>query len=221
MNIFGYDTNKAFDYENGFYLTSEPKRLQKLLNHYELYQKIKNLPGEIIELGVFKGASLIRFASFRDSLETTCSRKIIGFDAFGNFPIPQQQAKTDHAFIEKFTQVAGSGISKSELEELLHYKGFRNIELIAGDIMETLPEYLKQQPQLRIALLHIDVDVFAPSKLALDSLYPHMVRGGLIVVDDYGTVEGETLAVDEFIHKHNLKLQKLPLSNIPAYIEVI
>lgn len=66
MTIFEFETSKAFDYENGFYLTSDPKRLQKIVSHYELYKKIVDLPGEVIELGVFKGASLIRFATFRE-----------------------------------------------------------------------------------------------------------------------------------------------------------
>jgi hypothetical protein len=44
------------------------------------------LPGNIIECGVFKGASLIRFATFRYILEAPFSRKIIEFDTFGKFP---------------------------------------------------------------------------------------------------------------------------------------
>lgn len=59
-----FDKEKSFDYENGFYLTTEPYRLGNILAHYELYKKILNLPGDIIELGVFKGGSLIQFSTF-------------------------------------------------------------------------------------------------------------------------------------------------------------
>lgn len=220
MEAFGFDTEQAFSYENGFYLTTGQKRLQKLIAHYELYKMISRLPGAILELGVFKGSSLIRFASFRDMLETANSRKIVGFDAFGRFPRPEHGIDSDSRFIEKFESVAGEGIGEDELRQFLNHKQLHNIELMAGDIFETLPTYLEENPSLRIALLHIDVDVYGPSKLALDLLFPYMVRGGLIVLDDYGTVEGETRAVDDFLLEHNLEITKLPFCDIPSFIRV-
>lgn len=81
-----YSAENSFDYENGFILTSEPYRLGNILAHYELYKKIVHLPGDVVELGVFKGNSLIQFATFRSLLENDKSRKIVGFDAFGEFP---------------------------------------------------------------------------------------------------------------------------------------
>jgi hypothetical protein len=84
--IFGFDFRKSWEYENGFYLTSPSSRIAKSIAHYELYKKITGLPGEVVECGVFKGASLIRFATFREMTESQFSRKIIGFDAFGKFP---------------------------------------------------------------------------------------------------------------------------------------
>ena len=55
MIIGKYDTDNKMNYENGFYLTSEPYRMGNILAHYELYKKILELPGDVIELGVFKG----------------------------------------------------------------------------------------------------------------------------------------------------------------------
>ena len=80
--IAKYDELKCFDYENGFYLTSDVYRIGNLMAHYELYKKIIDIPGDIIELGVFKGGSIIQFATFRELLENENSRKIIGFDVF-------------------------------------------------------------------------------------------------------------------------------------------
>ncbi len=50
-----FDERKDFMYENGFYLTSQPYRLGNMISHYELYKKIIDLPGAVVELGVFKG----------------------------------------------------------------------------------------------------------------------------------------------------------------------
>ena len=97
-----FDLSKKFEYENGFYLTSDVSRIGKLLAHYELYKKIISLPGEVIECGIFKGTSLIRFATFRDLLENPYSRKIIGFDVFGKFP--ESQYDPDKKFLKSFIE---------------------------------------------------------------------------------------------------------------------
>lgn len=214
--IFGFDIEKAFEYENGFYLTSDRRRIQKLIAHYEIYKKIINLPGAVVECGVFKGASLIRFAQFRDMLESVYSRKIIGFDIFGHFP--RGGGKDDDEFIANFEAQAGDGIPIEELYEALNKKGIGNVELIKGDITQTIPDYAQKNKELKISLLHVDVDVYVPSKVALECLYDHVVPGGLVVFDDYGTVHGETKAVDEFFTGKDVILQKLPISHIPTYM---
>ena len=79
-NVLEYNEtniNNSWDYENGFYLTSPVNRIGKQLAQYELYKKIVNIPGEVLEFGVYKGASIIRFATYRELLENTYSRKII------------------------------------------------------------------------------------------------------------------------------------------------
>ncbi|MCS5503258.1 TylF/MycF family methyltransferase [Lysinibacillus sp. A4] len=210
-----YKTQDAFDYENGYILTSKPYRLGNMLAHYELYKKIVNLPGDVIELGVFKGNSLIQFATFRELLENQYSRKIVGFDMFGSFPMTNK-VESDKMFVENWNETFGNDfLSIEDLERSFQHKKFENIELIQGDILTTLSEYLEQHPYLKIALLHIDVDVYEPTALALELLFERVVSGGLIVLDDYGTVEGETKAVDEFLSEKGISsnLQKFSLSH--------
>ena len=60
------DFNKAFDHENNFYLSCDLKRIGKIICSYELYKIARELPGDIVECGVFKGISLIRLITFRD-----------------------------------------------------------------------------------------------------------------------------------------------------------
>lgn len=74
-----------------------------ILAHYEIYKKIINLPGDIVELGVFKGGSIIQFATFRELLENENSRKIIGFDIFGEFP-QTVRVDSDKEFINKWNK---------------------------------------------------------------------------------------------------------------------
>lgn len=214
--MFGFDVDQQWSYENGFYLTSPVTRIAKMLAHYELYKSIINLPGHVVECGVYKGASLIRFGTFREILESQHSRKIIGFDAFGDFP--QQDDSNDKSFIERFESAGGGGISVSELQEVLSYKSIGNYELIQGDVVKTIPQYASTHPELKIALLHVDVDVYKPSKVILDNLFDKVVVGGVVIFDDFGTVAGETRAVDEFFAEQKVLIEKLPISHIPAYV---
>ena len=214
--LFGFDIDNAWDYENGFYLTSHPTRIAKLLAHYELYKSIVGLPGHIVECGVFKGASLVRFATFRELLENAHSRKIIGFDAFGKFPAAVDA--TDAKFVAQFEAAAGDGIPLEELRRVLEHKKFANVELVPGDVCRTVPQYAADHPELKIALLHVDVDVYEPTAVALEQLFHRVVPGGLIVLDDYGTVAGATRAVDELLARHPTTVEKLPIAHIPAFI---
>ncbi len=218
-SVFGYEYSRAWDYENGFYLTSPLSRLSKAIAHYELYKRIVELPGDVVEAGTFKGASFIRFATFREMLESQYSRKLISFDIFGKFP-KETNGAIDKSFIEDFSSDAGDGISKEELEAALDRKGVCNYELVQGNVLRTIPEYVKNKPQLRIALLHIDVDVYDASMCALEYLYERVVPGGIIVLDDYGVVHGETKAVDKYFEsKHTPpRLQKLPFYHRPVYL---
>lgn len=214
------DLNRScvWDYENGFYWFSPKTRLNKMLAHYELYKTIVNIPGCIFEFGVYKGASLVRFATFRDALENDYSRKIIGFDAFGVFPTNKLKVKDDLNFIKKFEDAGGHGLSEDEVSDVLSSKGFENFSLVKGNIFDTLPKYLLDNPETRIALLHLDMDVQEPTNFALELLYNRVVPGGIIVFDDYNAVSGETISVDEFVVKHKLKLEKLPFYNVPTYV---
>ena len=101
MEHYKVDLDKKWDYENGFYLTCETGRIGKLLNHLEIYKKIMDVPGDILEFGVYKGTSLVRLMAFRDLLESTHSRKIIGFDAFGKFP-DDLALESDKEFVTNF-----------------------------------------------------------------------------------------------------------------------
>jgi hypothetical protein len=218
-SFLGFDTDRCWDYENGFYLTSHVTRISKLLAQYELYKSIVGLPGQVVECGVYKGASLLRFATFRQILESPHSRKIIGFDAFGKFPVGDED-EANRAFIQRFSGEGGDGISRESLQDALSYKGFENIELIEGDISSTIPLYVANHPELKIALLHVDVDVYRPTQVVLQHLFDRVVRRGLVVMDDYGTISGETQAVDEFIRQDHgdLIIEKLPIAHIPAFI---
>ena len=132
--------NQIWNSENIFYLKTDVSRISKLVYHYEIYKKIINLPGDVIECGVFKGVSLTRFLTYREILENSFSRKIYGFDVFGKFP--KARNKDDKKFVKNW--IAGDGIKKEELNKIFLEKNFSNFELIEGKVEKTLPKFLKK-----------------------------------------------------------------------------
>jgi len=209
-------------HENLFYLTSKKKRILKLLDHYEIYKKILRIKGEIVEFGVFKGVSLIRFLTFRDLLEKKNKRKVIGFDAFGKFQYKKKKyknSKADKAFAIRHDDNIGLGININSLKKYLKKKKISNYKLIKGDILETLPKYLIKNKKLRISLLHLDLDVYKPTQFALENTYKYISKNGIILIDDYTHIKGATLAVDEFIKKNKLKVQRVSKFGRPYFIQ--
>lgn len=219
--VGGLSSTRIWDYENGFYWFSETKRFGKFIAHYEIYKKIVPLAGHIVECGVYKGNSLIRLATFRYLLEVPHSREIIAFDAFGSFPTEGISRADDHEFIERFENAGGDGLSKREIESLLAAKGLEeNIKLVQGDVRKTLPVYCVENPGFRIALLHLDMDVYEPTKFVLERLWDQVIPGGIVMIDDYNAVAGATNATDEFVADHvGLKIEKLPCCHVPAFIQ--
>lgn len=217
MELNGFETQKAFEYENGFYATADDRRFGKFIAHFKLYEKIINLPGAIVECGVFKGNSFFEFAHFRNLLETQNSRKLIGFDMFGEFPNTNFEGDKQKR-LDFINETGGKGISVQELHKAMKHKNISNYELIQGDITETLPKYCHDNPQLKIALLHIDTDIYEPAVTILENMYDKIMGGGAIVFDDYGIFAGETKAVDEFFKDKKVKLQKFPFLHKPSFI---
>jgi hypothetical protein len=209
---------EAYEHENAFYLTCAPGRVGKLLAHYELYQRAQRVAGAFVECGIFKGSSLARFAMFRHLLESEETRALIGFDIFGKFPETECDADKDRR--ERFIKSAGDeSISVEQLQKVLADKGCaQNVTLVVGDICHTVPAFIAEHPELRIALLHVDVDILEPSQVVMNTLAPLVVPGGVIVLDDYGIFPGATRAVDEFMVGRSERIQKLPYALAPAFV---
>lgn len=208
-------------HENLFYLTSDKKRILKLIDHYEVYKKILDIKGDIIECGVFKGASLIRFLTFRDLIENKYKRKVIGFDVFGKFPYPKndnKNKKADSVFAKRHDDKIGLGIDINLLKKYLKKKKISNFKLIKGNVLKTLPNFLKKNKKLKISLLHLDLDVYEPTKFVLETLYKKISKNGIILLDDYSHIKGATLGVDEFLKNKKLKVHKVSKNGRPFFI---
>jgi hypothetical protein len=214
-----FDLSKAFDYENGFYLTSSVQRMGKFASQLELFRRSSVLAGDIVECGVFKGASLSRFLKFRSLFETPASRKIYGFDTFDAFP-PADDPMDEQKRQEFVSQAGSTSISRTQFLGLFDKLGLNeNLELVKGDIRETVPAFCNDNPDLKISLLNIDVDLLEPTRICLEHLYPRVVSGGIVILDDYGAFPGATKAADDYFEDKGIAIGKLPYAFSIPFIE--
>lgn len=199
--------------------TLQPIRLVLvIISHLEFFKQTSTVRGEIVEFGIFKGNSFFRWIKFRDLLEQTNSRKIIGFDIFGDFPEANFELDKDKrdAFVKETN--GGKSISYSEINSLLDKQRLnKNIDIVKGDILTTLDKYLVENPHLKISLLHIDVDLYESTKIILEKLYDKVTIGGIIIFDDYGAFAGTNKAVDDFFD-NKAAIKKLPYAHAISYI---
>lgn len=96
--------------------------------------------------------------------------------------------------------------------------GKKRLEIVRGDIATTVPEYVRANPGLRISLLHLDCDLYEPTLVALKHLYPLVVAGGVVILDEYGQSKfaGESAAFDEYFGDRRPVLQKSHLISNPS-----
>ena len=203
--------------------------LGRLLSLYDAYKMVADLPGCVVELGVFKGETLLYFAKLMELMNVyDRSATVIGFDTFAGFP---SVGPEDGGSDERLDRVAGGYDSSNHKDELLdlinvfdhdRLAGHKaRIELVEGDISETVPAYVAANPGLRIKLLHLDADLYEPTLAGLRSLYPLVVPGGLVILDEYGFKEfpGESKAVEDYFGSAMPVLRKFPFhSNPGAYL---
>ena len=78
-----FSMQTMYDSETDFNLQMSVERMSKFLIHYEAFKLIKNIEGSIVECGIFKGTSFVRFGVLRDAYKKTKS-KLIGFDVFND-----------------------------------------------------------------------------------------------------------------------------------------
>ncbi|MEQ8396087.1 TylF/MycF/NovP-related O-methyltransferase [Thalassobaculum sp.] len=203
--------------------------MKRFLALYELYRQVMDLPGDVVELGVYRGGSLMAFANFMEIRNMgDRQRRVIGFDNFRGFgsleakdgkEVPEV-GKRDGGFdSEDFETALRDAIAIFDADRFIPYKA--RVELVKGNIEETVPHFVENNPGIRIALLHFDVDLYRPTLSALEILWPLVVPGGIVAFDEYGIPpwEGESRAVDEFFADKKVKLQRFDWSSNPgAYL---
>jgi hypothetical protein len=212
---------------NNFAKYIRRQELTRFLVRHELFKKILNIKGSIVECGVFSGNGLFSWAQLSAILEpTSFHRKIFGFDTFEGFPSVHEK---DAGGKESLDWKKGDLKDESykdlvrcvELFDMNRFlPQFPKVELIRGDFMQTGDAFLKDNPHLLIAGLYLDFDLYEPTKKALELFLPRMAKGSFLGFDEINNAfwPGETLALLEAMEIKNVTIQKFPYEPNMAYI---
>ncbi len=201
--------------------------LKRFLAHADFFRRTLEVPGDIAELGVFRGLGLMTWANL---LECFCvgdrTKVVYGFDNWNGFTRLSPEDGGENAAIHKTPggfcpadswEEINSALRIFDADRFIPWKP--RVQLVRGDIEQTVPTFVAENPGVRFSLIHFDCDLYRPTKIALECLWPKVSRGGIVLFDEYAISDwpGETRAVDEiFADLPDVRVQTLPWTNAPA-----
>lgn len=169
-----------------------------------------NIPGSIVECGVWKGGSMMAAAHTLKRLAKD-DKDLYLFDTYEGMTKPSDY-DADHegqpAFIE-FDRTKRTNNSSDwcyapveEVTRNLFSTGYNadRLRFIKGEVEDTIPRLAPNQ----ISLLRLDTDWYESTRHELIHLMPRLAAGGVLIIDDYGYWQGNKKAVDEYLAQNNM-----------------
>ncbi|MCY7422846.1 MAG: TylF/MycF family methyltransferase [Chitinophagaceae bacterium] len=188
----------------------------KLVAHYELFKKIKNLNGAVVKCGVTAEEGFNHFAMFKALTGRNQHQQMIAFQKSQPFFIEEVNESGDVTMMVKTHNLEAN---THLLQKTLIDKGHTHyIDFVPGDVSESIPDYLIENPELKIAMLHIDLDDYEGTTDALEFLFPRIVQGGILILDNYHKNSGEKKAMTDYFRPMQPLIQNFSVNNGPHYI---
>jgi O-methyltransferase len=193
------------------YTMTYPERMYGLCKAIEYIHK-SQIKGDIVECGVWKGGSSM-CAMYTSIYFNDVSRNVYMYDTFEGMSEPtdkdqdlggltateqlKQQDKSDQRSVWCYSAL-------DEVKANVALTGYpaSNIKFIKGKVEETIPEHIPDN----IALLRLDTDWFESTNHEMKYLFPKLVKGGVIIIDDYGHWKGARDAVDMYFKENNIHI---------------
>ncbi len=211
-----------------FSLYTPRQDLTNFLIRYEIFQRVLTVQGSIIECGVLRGGGLMAWAQFSAIFEpTNHQRRVVGFDTFSGFP---KLSKQDRASESDEARVGGLAVDSYdhlqqcvELYDMNRFVGHvPKVELVRGDAAKTIPQYLKENPQLIVSLLYLDFDIYEPTLAALNHFLSRMPKGAVIAFDELNLKDwrGESIAVLESLNLREYRIERCPFGSGVSFAQI-
>jgi hypothetical protein len=224
--FFAEDPSTLLMKLRSFALYTPRQVVSDFLARYELFSKIVDVPGSVVECGVFNGQGLLSFGLFSSILEpNNLNRLVYGIDTFEGFPeisVADRRGASDR--MKKGGYAAkGSWDRINEAVSLFDKNRFighvPKVKLVRGDVTRILDQFLRDNPHLLISLLYLDLDLYRPTKAVLRKLMPRVVKGGIVAFDELNVRDypGETTAMLESFGTEHVALKRIPFCSRISY----
>ena len=187
------------------------KRLDNLQMAVETVLR-EDIPGDLIETGVWRGGSSIFMRGILKAHEDT-TRKVWVCDSFQGLPAPNvaKYPKDEDLDLSVFPELA---VGVDQVRHNFRRYGLldEQVEFVVGWFADTLHTV----PVEQLAVLRLDGDLYESTIQALEPLYPRLSPGGFCIVDDYH-IPACRAAVDDYRGAHGIADEVLPIDESSAY----
>lgn len=209
-----------YDAFNTFIFSMDRKLFGKLASKLYFTELTKHVPGDIVELGVFKGSGM---AGWLKASEITGTRhkEVLGFDTFNFSELMDRISTQDKNVMRSLFEKRNFNPDhyEQQLSLVLQQAGFNNFGLIKGDVFDSVEQFLVAKPGFRASIVNFDLDTAEPTEHCLELFWSRVPKGGALVFDEYGIDEWtESNAVDLFCESRGLQLQATPYRCPSAYL---
>lgn len=200
--------------------------LSRFLAKNELFRLQLDVPGVIIECGCFAGGGLLTWSQLSSIYEPyNHQRRVYGFDTFRGFPSVDRLDESARPVPRKGDLFVHQNIMDELRQAIELHDRNRTLnhipktELVQGDAILTIPQFLSENPHLVVSLLYLDFDLYTPTRMALDSFLNRMPKGSIVAFDELcaSAYPGETQALFDTLGVSRLRLRKTPFDPYIAY----
>ncbi len=210
----------------GLFLNS--KTLSRILFMDFIYKQIIDVQGAVFDFGTRWGQNLSLFSALRGIYEPfNRHRKLVGFDTFKGFPsVTKEDGSSELMQIgsatvtDNYVDYLNKVMEFQELDNpLSHIKKF---EVIEGDAIIELRNYLIRCPETIVALAYFDFDIYMPTKECLEMIKDRIVKGSILAFDELNDHDspGETLALMQSFGLNKIRLKRYPYTSRISYFVV-
>lgn len=204
------------------YTMTGPDKLHALITATR-YVIRYNIPGSVVECGVWRGGSMHAVARTLDATGVH-DRELYLFDPYEGMTQPgEKDVRHDGKSASAMLQAAGRDSRVWAYASLPDVKGaFRSVpypddrvHFVAGPVEETIPDQAPEQ----ISILRLDTDWYGSTSHELKHLYDRLVPGGVLMLDDYGWWQGSRTATDEFLDRTGARLLLVRMGTVRVAVK--
>lgn len=224
MDLFDKALAETYEHFNNFMFCDDTKIFGKLIARTLLFSYVKDVPGDIVECGVFKGTGVLTFLKLKKLLCQNSIKRVIGFDFFDSDKLIDTLSGNDKEQMETLFTNRGfqhNSAFANDLHQKILNSGFSeaDFELIEGDIRKTAYDFIAERVGFKISLLYLDLDLEQPTFSALDAFWDRVSKGGVVVFDEYAYHKwSESVGVDRFFADKNVNIKILNYICPTAYV---